>query len=178
MTTTHVTIIGNATRDPELRYTHHGTPVTNITIAVSHRRKNPTTGQWEDDNTTFYQAQSWKKEAEHVCQSVRKGDRVIAIGDLRREEWEDKNGQVRDRLLVLNAEIGLSTKFTAVRTPPKQTGVQEQHQDAQNSGYTPAGVSQTGWVVQDTRSGFQTPQNGTQGFSGQPPATTTDQPPF
>ena len=81
---TTITIVGNTTADPELRFTPSGQAVANLNIAVNHRRFNKQTNEWEDDGADFYGVTVWQKQgAENVAQSITKGMRVIVTGQLK-----------------------------------------------------------------------------------------------
>ena len=87
---TKVTILGNITADPELRYTQNGLAVANLTIASTPRVFNRVTGEWEDQDTLFLRATIWRDYAEHVAASLKKGASVIAVGTLRQRSYETK----------------------------------------------------------------------------------------
>lgn len=93
--TTTITIIGNLTADPELRYTPSGKAVTSLTIAVNNRVKNAA-GDWEDGDPDFYNVTIWDKEgAENVAESLTKGTRAIVTGDYKSRRYETKDGDKR-----------------------------------------------------------------------------------
>jgi single-strand DNA-binding protein len=85
-----ITIIGSLGQEPELRFTPGGVAVCGISVAVSHRKKNGE--KWEDDGTTWYRCTAWRDLAEHVAESLSKGDRVIVSGRFRTREFEYKDG--------------------------------------------------------------------------------------
>jgi single-strand DNA-binding protein len=112
-----VTIAGNLTADPELRYTQDGRPVVDFTIAASSRRLNKQTNEWEDGDATFLRASAWREFAENIAGSLRKGDRVIATGRLKQRNYQDREGNNRTSLELDIDEIGPSLKrATAVIT--------------------------------------------------------------
>lgn len=106
-----VTIIGNATRDPELRYTQSGRAVANIGVAWNTRKRNPETNQWEDGEVSFFNVTVWGDLGEHVAQSIGKGQRVIVVGRLRQRGWEDEDGNKRSAVEIVADEIGPSLKW-------------------------------------------------------------------
>lgn len=71
---------GNLTRDPELRYTQSGRPVTSFSIAVNERVMNEETGEWEDTEPEFFKCTAWGQQAENIAAYLRKGDRIVAVG--------------------------------------------------------------------------------------------------
>ena len=87
---TSVTIIGNLTSDPELRYTQAGLAVANFTVATTPRVFDRSTNEWGDGDTLFLRASVWRDYAEHVASSLEKGARVICIGTLRQRSYETK----------------------------------------------------------------------------------------
>lgn len=88
-----VTIVGNLTDDPELRYTPTGVAVCTCRVAVNRRVK--TGDEWDDRLDGYFTAQIWRDHAEHVAASLRRGDRVLVIGRLTSRSYEDKEGQTR-----------------------------------------------------------------------------------
>lgn len=105
-----VTVVGTLTADPELRYTPSGAAVANFTIACNDRKKNPQTGEWEDGDATFLRGQIWRDYAEHVAESLQRGQRVIAIGQLRQRQY-DKDGETRTVFELDAEEIAPSLKW-------------------------------------------------------------------
>jgi single-strand DNA-binding protein len=104
-----ITMIGNITRDPELRYTPNGAPVAEFGIAVIKTRDGQ--GEFVSD---FFNCNAWGKQAENIAESIKTGNRVIIIGKLYVEKWEDKkNGEkkqaVKIRVDNLGAELTYAT---------------------------------------------------------------------
>ena len=95
-----VTIVGNLTEDPELRFTPTGVAVARMTIAHNPRTRNAD-GTWTDGEPTFLPATAWRQLAENAAESLREGARVVAIGRLRTERWPDKaTGEDRSRMVL------------------------------------------------------------------------------
>lgn len=94
------TIVGNLTRTPVLRYTANSIPVTDLTVAVNHRRKDPMTEQWHDVACTYYTVTCWRTLAEHAVRTFEKGHRVIVIGRMYVEEWTGREGDVRQSIRI------------------------------------------------------------------------------
>ncbi|HVE90879.1 MAG TPA: single-stranded DNA-binding protein [Actinomycetota bacterium] len=90
-----VTLIGNITDDPELRYTPSGTPVASFTVAINRRVRDQASGEWKDGDTSFFKCNVWRQQAENVAESLTKGTRVIVVGQLRTRSWETPEGQKR-----------------------------------------------------------------------------------
>jgi len=95
-----VMIIGNLGRDPEMRYTPNGRPVTEFSVAVSHRSRDDATGEWKDDQTDWYRVTVWGDRAERTAEQFRKGNKVFVEGRFRTREFEGKDGQKRISLDV------------------------------------------------------------------------------
>jgi single-strand DNA-binding protein len=95
-----VMIIGNLGRDPEMRYTPNGRPVTEFSVAVSHRSRDPQTGEWADDQTDWYRVTVWGDRAERTAEQFRKGNKVFVEGRFRTREYEAKDGQKRTSLEI------------------------------------------------------------------------------
>jgi single-strand DNA-binding protein len=89
----HTTIIGNLVEDPEVRFTNTGIAVTNLRVAVTQRVQQE--GQWRDGDTSFFKVNVWRDQAEHLAESLGKGDRVMVTGRLRQRSWETPEGDKR-----------------------------------------------------------------------------------
>jgi single-strand DNA-binding protein len=90
-----ITIIGNLTDDPELRYTPAGVPVANCRVAVNRRIFNRETNSWDDRLDGYFTVNVWRGYAENAAESLRRGSRVIVMGRLISRSYEDKEGQTR-----------------------------------------------------------------------------------
>lgn len=110
-----ITISGNLTADPEMQFSPSGVGFARFTIA-SNRKWKDQNDEWQED-TAFFRGTAWRELAEHMADSLSKGDRVIATGRLDQNEWEDKEGNKRSELQFNVYEIGPSLKYaTAVVT--------------------------------------------------------------
>lgn len=98
-----VILVGNLTRDPELRYTSGGTAVTDIGLAVNDRRKTAS-GEWQDE-TTFVDVTLWARQAEVANEYLSKGAPVLIEGRLKLDTWETKEGQKRSKLHVVGERM-------------------------------------------------------------------------
>ena len=96
---TVITVVGNLTADPELRYTQNGLPVANFTIASTPRTFDRQANEWKDGEALFLRASVWRDFAEHVAGSLTKGMRVVATGRLRQRSYQD----FRDHTTVRHA---------------------------------------------------------------------------
>jgi len=126
-----VTLVGNLTDDPELRYTPSGTPVASFTVAINRRVRDQATGEWKDGDTSFFKCNVWRNQAENVAESLSKGARAIVVGQLRTRSWETPEGQKRSVTEVEVDQVGPSlqwatasvTKSTKSESVPAFAGV-------------------------------------------------------
>jgi single-strand DNA-binding protein len=114
-----VVIVGNLTRDPELRYTPNGAALVKLGVAVSRRVKDDATGQWRDAETSFFNVTAWRTLAENVAESFTQGTRVVVVGRLRTNSWETPEGEKRSVVEIEAEEIGPSLKWATAK-PEKQ----------------------------------------------------------
>ena len=105
-----ITIVGNLTGDPELRYVSSGTPVASFTVASTPRTLNRQTQQWEDGEAMFIRCSVWREHGENVAESLSKGMRVLVTGRLTVRSYE-YNGQQRTSLEMQVDEIGPSLRY-------------------------------------------------------------------
>ena len=106
----NVTIVGNLTRDPELRFTPAGAPVTTFGVAVNRRWQNRDNQQWEE-STSFFNVTCWRDLAQNVSESLEKGSRVMVSGRLEQRSWETQDGEKRSVVEVVADEIGPSLRW-------------------------------------------------------------------
>jgi single-strand DNA-binding protein len=100
-----VTIVGNMTRDPELRYTASGIPVTEFGVAWNTKDKQG------NESVSFFDITCWRELAEHVAESLGKGMRVIVHGRLDQNTWETKDGDKRSKVRVMAEDVGPSLRW-------------------------------------------------------------------
>jgi len=110
----NITIVGNLTRDPELRFTPSGTPVASFGLAVNKSTQNKNTGEWIN-SADFFNIVAWFKLAENCAQSLIKGDRVLISGRLSQDNWEDKDGQKRSAYKIIANIIAPSLEFASCK---------------------------------------------------------------
>ena len=114
MPDTFVSLIGNLTDDPELRFTPGGAAVANFRLAVTPRVREGDT--WKDGETSFFRVNVWRDLAEHTTESLSKGDRALVIGRLKARSWEDKEtGERRSVVEVEAEEVGPSLKWATAK---------------------------------------------------------------
>ncbi len=110
---TFVTVVGNLTGDPELRFTPNGHAVANFRVAVTPRVREG--DQWKDGETSFFRVNVWRQLAENTAETLTKGTRVIVTGKLRNRSWETDNGETRTVTEIEADEIGPSLKFATAK---------------------------------------------------------------
>jgi single-strand DNA-binding protein len=108
---TVITVVGNLTSDPELRYTQNGLAVANFTIASTPRNFDRASSEWKDGEALFLRASVWREFAEHVAGSLTKGSRVIVTGRLKQRSYETKEGEKRSTIELEVDEIGPSLRY-------------------------------------------------------------------
>jgi single-strand DNA-binding protein len=113
MPDTHVTITGNLTADPELKFTPNGAAVANFRVAVTSRVRDGET--WKDGDTSFYRVTAWRDLATNLTDSLGKGDRVLVVGQLRMRSWETPEGEQRSVVEVTAEEVGPSLRWATAK---------------------------------------------------------------
>ena len=183
---TVITIIGNLTAKPEIRYTNSGAPVASFTIASTPRTYNRQAGEWQDGETLFMRCSVWRDAAENVADSLDKGMRVIAQGRLQQRSYTDREGQQRTVVEMQVDEIGPSlwrAKAQVTRTSGGGQGGYNQgggrggyNQGAPQGGYQ--GGGQGGYGGQ--QASYNAPSGGAQDDPWAPGGSTSfgDEPPF
>lgn len=112
---TIITVVGNLTADPELRYTQSGLAVANFTIASTPRNFDKASNDWKDGDPLFLRASCWREFAENVSASLSKGSRVIAQGRLVQRSYETKDGDKRTAIELQVDEIGPSLRYVTAQ---------------------------------------------------------------
>ena len=164
-----ITIVGNLTADPELRFTPSGAAVANFTVASTPRTFNRNSNEWDDGETLFMRCSVWREAAENIAESLHKGDRVLATGRVVSRSWEDKEGGKRTSIEMQVDEVGPSLRYATAkvnrtqRTNGQQGGQQGQYGQGQSDPWA-TGPSQG-----------QSPGQGQGGWGG---GSSYDEPPF
>ena len=114
-----ITLVGNITDDPELRFTPSGSAVANFTIAVNRRFKNQS-GQWEDKLDGFFKCNCWRDMAENIAESLQKGMRVMVVGRLQQRSWDDQEGNKRSAFEIQVDEVGPSLRWATASVTKSQ----------------------------------------------------------
>ncbi|MDN3495118.1 single-stranded DNA-binding protein [Planococcus sp. APC 4015] len=112
---TIITVVGNLTADPELRYTQNGLPVANFTIASTPRNFDRAANEWKDGEALFLRASVWREFAEHVAGSLTKGMRVMATGRLKQRSYQDREGNNRTAIELEVDEVGPSLRYATAQ---------------------------------------------------------------
>ena len=112
---TVITVVGNITDDPELRFTPSGAAVANFTVASTPRTLNKQTNEWEDGEPLFLRCSIWRQAAENVAESLQKGARVIVQGRLKARTWETREGEKRTSFEIDVDEIGPSLRWATAK---------------------------------------------------------------
>ena len=114
MSDNQVTLTGNLTDDPELRFTPGGVAVANFRLAVDQRVWD--SDGWKDGEPSYFRVSVWRDQAEHVSRSLHKGARCVIVGRLRSRSWETPEGQRRSAVEVDAEEVGMSLRFAPAGT--------------------------------------------------------------
>jgi len=119
---TVITIIGNLTADPELRFTPAGAAVANFTVAATPRVFDRNTNEWKDGDALFMRCNIWREPAENVAESLTRGARVIVSGRLRQRSFETREGEKRTVVELEVDEIGPSLRYATVKVNKTSRG--------------------------------------------------------
>lgn len=152
-----VSIVGNVTRDPELRFTPNGQATATFGLAVSRRWQNRQTQEWEEA-TSFIDVVCWRDLAEHVSESLRRGTRAMVLGRMEQRSWQTQDGEKRSKIEVVADEVGPSLRWAtaevkkSVRNGPSDGGAGNGNGGgyngggyAGNGGGYSGGGSDSGW---------------------------------
>jgi single-strand DNA-binding protein len=119
---TVITIIGNITGDPELRFTPSGAAVANFTVASTPRAFDRQSNEWKDGETLFMRCSVWRDAAENVAESLNRGTRVIVSGRLKSRSYETKEGEKRTVVEMEVDEVGPSLRYASAKVTKTQRG--------------------------------------------------------
>lgn len=139
---TQITVIGNLTADPELRFTQSGVAVAGFTIASTPRSFDKQTNEWKDGEALFLRASVWRDQAENVAESLSKGDRVIAQGNLKQRSFQDKDGNNRSSIELDVTDVGPALLYAAAKPAKKPRG---------QGGRAPQAPQGEGWGAQNAQ---------------------------
>jgi single-strand DNA-binding protein len=119
---TVITIIGNLTNDPELRFTPSGAAVANFTVASTPRTFDRQSNEWKDGETLFMRCSVWRDAAENVAESLQRGTRVLVSGRLRSRSYETKEGEKRTVVEMEVDEVGPSLRYATAKVSKTTRG--------------------------------------------------------
>jgi single-strand DNA-binding protein len=163
---TVITVIGNLTADPELRFTANGaTPVANFTVASTPRTYDRASGEWKDGEALFLRCSIWREAAENVAESLTKGMRVIVQGRLVQRSYETREGERRTVVELQVDEVGPSLRYASAKVSrnPRSGGGGFDSGGSSGGGYgAPAGGYGGGG------DGYGSPAQGGGGYGGPP----------
>lgn len=129
---TVVTIVGNLTSDPELRFTPAGAAVASFTVASTPRTYDKQSNEWRDGDALFLRCSAWRQLGENVAEGLRKGDRVVVVGRLKQRSFDDKDGNHRTVIELDADEVAASAKFATVTAQRASRG---SHEPASSGGF-------------------------------------------
>lgn len=140
---TIITVVGNLTADPELRFTPSGAAVANFTVASTPRQFDRQANEWQDMDTLFMRCAVWREAAENVAESLAKGTRVIVQGQLKPRRYQTKEGEERTSMELDVTEVAPSLKYATAKVT--------RNQRRDNGGGYPQGgrTPSNGWGQQD-----------------------------
>lgn len=156
----NVTIVGNLTNDPELRFTPSGAAVASFTVASTPRVLDKATNEWKDGEALFMRCSVWRQYAENVAESLTKGSRVIVTGRLKQRSYETREGEKRTVVEMDVDEVGPALKYATAKVNKVSRGGGG-FGDSGGSSQAPSGSSDDPWA--------SSPSGGGAGF---------DEPPF
>ncbi|MDA8340759.1 MAG: single-stranded DNA-binding protein [Actinomycetota bacterium] len=119
-----IVLVGNVTRELELRFTPSGQPTASFGLAVNRRWQNRQTQEWEEA-TSFFDVVCWRDLAENVALSLTKGARVVVTGRLEQRSWETEEGERRTKVEIVADEVGPSLRFATAEVSRVERPVTE-----------------------------------------------------
>ena len=132
---TVLTIVGNLTADPELRFTNSGIPVASFTVASTPRTFDKQAGEWREGEALFMRCSAWRDLAENVAESLTKGARVIVQGRLQQRSYTDKEGNQRTAIDLQVDEVGPSLRYATAQPVRANRNTQQQPQQYTQQGW-------------------------------------------
>jgi single-strand DNA-binding protein len=154
---TIITVVGNLTADPELRFTPSGAPVANFTVASTPRTFDKQSNEWKDGDALFLNCAVWRQAAENVAESLTKGMRVIVQGRLRQRSYETREGEKRTVFECEVEEIGPALKYATAKVTRSSGGSGGGNY---SSGGSSAGGGGSSWSNSNAGAGGQNDRSG------------------
>ena len=155
---TVITVVGNLTADPELRFTPSGAAVANFTVASTPRTFDRQSNEWKDGDALFMRCSIWRQAAENVAESLTKGARVVVTGRLKQRSYETKEGEKRQVVELEVDEIGPSLRYATAKVTRAARGAGG---SSGGGGFGGGQASEDPWG--------SAPASGGGGFSDEPP---------
>lgn len=149
---TPITVIGNLTADPELRFTNNGTPVANFTVASTPRKFDKQRNEWVNGEALFLACSVWNQVAENVAESLSKGMHVIVQGNLKARSWQDRDGNRRTSYEIDVNEIGPSLRYATAKVTRSQPGGRQRGTQPQGNGWPQQSTDP--WAAQSAEAPF------------------------
>lgn len=179
---TLITVVGNLTADPNLRFTNNGAAVVDFTVASTPRAFDRQSGGWKDGETLFLRCTAWREYAENIADSLSKGMRVVVQGRLVQRNWE-RDGQTRTSYELQIEEVGPALRYAKaqVTRTPRQEGGYSGGAPTGGPGAAPQGQGAGQAQASYSQGGFGAPAGGQAGDPwGTPPVGSSfdDEPPF
>src|SRR5712691_550619 len=162
---TTITVVGNITADPELRFTPSGAAVANFTVASTPRTFDRQTNEWKDGDALFLRCNIWRQAAENVAESLTRGARVIVTGRLKQRSFETKEGEKRTVFELEVDEVGPSLRYATAKVNKGSRG------SSGGGGFGASGSAASGSAASG---GYPADDP----WSSAPAAGSTDEPPF
>ena len=166
---TVITVVGNLTADPELRFTPSGAAVASFTIASTPRTFDRNSNEWKDGEALFLRCSIWRQAAENAAESLSRGMRVIASGRLKQRSFETREGEKRTVIELDVDEIGPSLKYASAKVNRTQRGSSSAGFGASGAGSTGSGAAGSGAANDDPWGSAPPASSGGEGFSEEPP---------
>ena len=142
---TPITVIGNLTADPELRFTPSGAAVANFTVASTPRTFDKQSNEWKDGDSLFMRCAVWRDAAENVAESLMRGSRVVVVGRLKQRSFETREGEKRTVVELDVDEIGPSLRYATAKVNKVSRGGGQGGKPASQGADAPAGTYDDPW---------------------------------
>ncbi len=179
---TVITVIGNLTGDPELRFTPSGAAVANFTVASTPRQFDRQSNEWKDGETLFMRCSVWRDAAENVAESLQRGTRVIVSGRLKSRSYETKEGEKRTVIEMEVDEVGPSLRYATAKVNKTQRsgggGFGGGQQGSSGGGFGGGAQQDDPWATGGSAPQGGQQQGGQQQGGGWGQAPSYDEPPF
>lgn len=171
---TIITLVGNLTADPELRFTPSGAPVANFTVASTPRTFDRNSGEWKDGDAMFINCSVWRQAAENVAESLQKGMRVIVQGRLKSRSYETREGERRTVFEIEVEEVGPALRYASAKVQRNAPGGGGGGYQQASSGGGDWGQPQGGQGGGGQQGGYGRPAPANDPWAG----AQSDEPPF